>query len=404
MNHVVDRLHTVLYVLHTGSQYDGASKSFLTMLGGLCQHGIRPIVMLKKGGDMESVLRGQGIPVLSCNYRDNAYPPTDTLKQLLLFLPKLIGRFLLNEIAYRQLIRFVSGQRVELVHTNVSVTEIGFRVAHHLGVPHVYHIREYGDLDFGYRYFPSRHRLMSLLHAPGCYSICITKDIQRYNGLESWNNSRVIYNGIASRSSSLPSSGSGSYFLYAGRIQHAKGLDLLLDAYSQYVQSHTDALPLYVAGRVDEQDYYNVLLQFINEHDLKDKVFFLGPRSDMPELMRQARALIVPSRHEGFGRCMPEAMFQGCVVIGHDTSGTKEQFANGRAISGNEIGFPYASTDELYQQLCRVAKALPVELQPYRERAFDVVNQLYTIESNVEQTLLFYQDIFTSQSHSKEKI
>ena len=45
--------------------------------------------------------------------------------------------------------------------------------------------------------------------------------------------------------------------------------------------------------------------------------------------MSKALALFVPSSFEGFGFITVEAMFCGCLVIGRNTGGTKEQFDNG---------------------------------------------------------------------------
>lgn len=41
-------------------------------------------------------------------------------------------------------------------------------------------------------------------------------------------------------------------------------------------------------------------------------------------LMHKAKALIVASYYEGFGRMTAEALFCGCLVIGRNTGGTKE--------------------------------------------------------------------------------
>ena len=63
--------------------------------------------------------------------------------------------------------------------------------------------------------------------------------------------------------------------------------------------------------------------------------------------MRQAKAIIIPSHNEGFGRCMPEAMFNGCLCIGHDTGGTKEQMDNGTEATGEDIALRYQTEDQL---------------------------------------------------------
>ena len=55
-----------------------------------------------------------------------------------------------------------------------------------------------------------------------------------------------------------------------------------------------------------------------------DRVHFLGPRNDVPVLMKASRALILPSSREGLPRCVLEAMTMGIPVIGSRIRGTAE--------------------------------------------------------------------------------
>jgi glycosyltransferase involved in cell wall biosynthesis len=128
-------------------------------------------------------------------------------------------------------------------------------------------------------------------------------------------------------------------------------------------------------------------------------VVFLGERSDISDIMRQARALIIPSRFEGFGLCMPEAMFQGCLAIGHNTAGTKEQLDNGLELTGKEIALRYNTIEELTQLLKTVTERPSSDFDGYRLRAFDTVNQLYSSESNANSIYKFYNDIIQHKIH-----
>jgi glycosyltransferase involved in cell wall biosynthesis len=55
-----------------------------------------------------------------------------------------------------------------------------------------------------------------------------------------------------------------------------------------------------------------------------DRVRFLGYRSDLPELFRQASVVAVPSRHEGLVRGMIEAMSCGRPVVSFDVCSARE--------------------------------------------------------------------------------
>ena len=111
--------------------------------------------------------------------------------------------------------------------------------------------------------------------------------------------------------------------------------------------------------------------------------------------MRHAQALVIPSRSEGFGLCMPEAMFEGCLCIAHNTGGTKEQLDNGRKLKRKEIAFGYNSTNELAEILKNLFNGTikKEETDVMIADAFEVVNKLYSTEANAENVFKFYKEI-----------
>lgn len=386
----------IAYILHSTTPADGATKSFLVTLRGLMDMGVKPVIVAPDQRGIYGELKKMGIPVLATTYRLYTYPRGNTLSQKLLFLPRLLARLATNHMATRATIGFLRKHPIDIIHTNAGLVNIGFRAARKLGKPHIFHLREYGKLDFGYNYFPSiSHFYKQLDDAPQSFSICITRGIQRYHHQNEKASSRVIYNGICSQVHELPvqDKGHNDYFLYAGRLEPTKGIDTLLEAYLLYARNISEPLPLRIAGRTTSIDFMRKLQQFVAEHNLQDLVSFLGERRDITELMKNARAIVIPSLHEGFGRCMPEAILQGCLAIGRNTDGTKEQFDNGLDMTGEEIGLRYDTNEELSRLLKEVTVNPISYYQPYKERAFRVVNQLYTEENNIQQIYSFYKEI-----------
>ena len=389
----------VAYILSATIRSGGATKSFLQMLSGLMREGVSPVVIVPDQNGICKDLKEMGIPVYSTPFRMRTYPNGRTLSEKLLYLPRLVTRLITNRTAIRTTVSILRKHAIDIVHTNVGPVDIGFRAAQKLGIPHVFHLREYGELDFGLKYFPNkRHFYRQLDEAPRSYSISITRDIQRYHHQDGKENSRVIYNGICPAKKEMPVlNGEHDYFLYAGRIEPAKGVMPLLEAYLLYSRQASKPLPLQLAGHLNDGIYAKDLQHFIATNGLQELVSFLGDRNDITDLMRKARAIIIPSLHEGFGRCMPEAMMQGCLAIGHNTSGTKEQFDNGLELTGEEIGLRYNTCEELASLLLETGTCPPEKYQPYRERAFQVVNKLYTQENNVQKIKQFYQDILANE-------
>ena len=356
--------------------------------------GVKPVVIVPDHAGIYVDLEKMGVPVYAVTFRTYTYSHTETLVQKLLFIPRMVAKIIANKRAEKVVTRILKERRVDIVHTNVGLVNIGFRASRNLGLPHVYHLREYGEKDFGVRYFPRWNNFYRQLEANGSYTICITRDIQAYHHQKGKPTSAVIYNAICAQKDNKPlDAGPKEFFLFAGRLQSAKGVDFMLEAYSLYASKTAQPLQLRIAGELSDSVYVEKLKSFVALHKLQSCVKFLGECHNVEELMRGARATIIPSLHEAFGRVMPEAMLQGCLCIAHDTAGTKEQLDNGLRLTGDEIALRYDTTEELAQLLAEVASRPANYYDGYRERAFRVVNQLYTQESNARQVYDFYREI-----------
>lgn len=69
----------------------------------------------------------------------------------------------------------------------------------------------------------------------------------------------------------------------------------------------------------------------------KDKVRFLGFRTDMPELLRQASVIVITSQHEGLSRGMAEAMSIGRPVVSFDVCSAREILIDKSAGAGSVV-------------------------------------------------------------------
>lgn len=383
----------ILYILHTTNPHDGATKAFLFMLDGLIKKGYKAIVAMPSADGIYHLLKERDIEVFATMFKPNSYPKCRNAKEAMLFLPRLIARRWLIKKSVHRIWKFTRSKQIDIVHTNTSIIDVGFRTAKLLGVPHIYHIREYADL-IGVTYFPYKNSFYRQLNAPRSYNICITRNIQEYYLQTGKASSRVIYDGLISCDTpALPTIPKCDFFLFAGRLQTVKGLHQLLEAYRIYAQRSTSPLPLYVAGEHTDKQYSAEMIQFVAYHQLSKHVRFMGQRSDLPQLMQQARALIVPSTFEGFGFCMVEAMVNGCLVIGRNTSGTREQMENGRTTEGKDIALSYDTTEQLAERLTEVECNPPAHFTEYTTAAHHAVYSLYTIEQHVEQVAKLYETI-----------
>jgi len=382
----------IAYVLISTLRQGGATKSFLTLLKGAVEAGIQPLVVVPNKDGTYHDLLAMGVEVLVLDYRPAVYPWLKNFVDYLKFIPRLIGRIMVNRKAVRLLTTSLKEHGTDIVHTNVSVIDVGYRAAMKLGLPHIYHIREYGDKDFGMYYYPSKCIFLKHLQNSKCYSICITKGIQQHHSQQFCERSHVIYNGIFPSQSQKPSHNQGHYFLFAGRIEAAKGLDILLQAYTAYTSLTPMPLPLYLAGEVFDKHLQKKIESDSYKNGTHDNIHFLGPRTDIEDLMRHAHAVVITSPFEAFGRCMPEAMSVGCLTIARNSGGTLEQLENGFLTVGEDIALRFDTAEQLSRQLLYAAQISETEYEHITTKAWKTVNSLYCIDKYVQNVLAVYQE------------
>lgn len=385
----------IAYILHTTDMAGGATKSFLALLDCLLARGVEAMVVAPGRDGVCAELEKRHIGVWILTYRMAIYPYLRQKRDYLYFIPRLLLMAFQNFRASRKLLRILKSERPDIVHTNVSVTDIAYKAVASLHIPHVVHFREYGEADFGMRYFPSKRGCGRRLLATKSVPVAITHDIFGHHNLRRYAGSRVIYNGVCARSDVFSWHDKERYFLYAGRVEQGKGVMEMVKAYSVYADgAASEAYPLLIAGDDGLRPAYTAAIkEYARSCGLADKVRFLGVRSDVRQLMERAVAVVIPSLSEGFGRTMAEAMLAGSLCIGRDSGGTREQFDNGRRLMGKEIGLRFSSDDELPGLLSLVASTPQEQFRDTIEAAWRTVNALYTTESNAEAVFALYQEM-----------
>jgi glycosyltransferase involved in cell wall biosynthesis len=295
--------------------YGGATKAVMNLLEGEVAKSIQPLFILPSDTGIAHTLRQKGIPYEVLTYRMSVYPPLRCAKDILLFIPRLVGRIFVNWTAAKQLYSIAKEFKADIIHTNTSVNNIGYVVSRRLNIPHVWHIREYADLDFNLHYIPSKACFLKKLKEDQSYTICITKDIQKYNNLHNWPSSRVIYDGVLSKNQSALIVPKQPYFLFAGRLEQGKGIEDLLEAYAIYVKQTDHPVPLWIAGDTQDADYKKKLERMASSIDGTPSITFLGMREDILSLMQHTLALIVPQKRKALASLRLRACFPGLLSL-----------------------------------------------------------------------------------------
>ncbi len=378
----------ILYVLHTTSM-DGSSISFLTMIKSLKeQYGIEPYVIHPpetEMGDLTIELQRISIPCFAvpifCSWFDSKL---SCVKRMYLFLRSLKIKYK----SFKQIHKIAHRLHVDMIHTNVGVVHEGFWTAKLLKIPHVWHLREYQDLDNLHSSYPCKPFFFKLLKHS--YTVCTSYGIQRHFKLVDEKKSRVIYNPISSTNKEtqilLPKE---KYFLIANRIDDNKCIEDALYAFAIFLEKHPD-FKLFIAGKADSKAYYERLLKIVGELKIEESVEFIGHVRDVFSLMRPATALLVTSRFEGFGRMTAEANMCGCLVIGRNSSGTQE------ILNLTHGGWLFNDVDDLVEKIEHVVSLSDNEYLSLSKHAQAIALQKFSTERHANEINSLYSLISTN--------
>lgn len=234
-----------------------------------------------------------------------------------------------NELSACRIARIVKKNGIEIIHTNSSVVNIGALIKKYTGVKHIWHIREFGDLDFQMYPLLKKRRFYRFMNRYTDYFICISKAISEHYDHLSNEKKRIIYNGIDADYHIQREIGQHSCvnFLIAGRISRAKGQIYAVKACKRLVDSGVTDFHLYIAGAGH--------LDTELKGRVKNHITLLGLVENINEIRKGMDVELVCSEAEAFGRVTAEAMMGGIPVIGSNTGGTVELIKDG------ETGFLY---------------------------------------------------------------
>ena len=338
----------ILYISHN-TDFAGSNKALLNMAKNMILRGhVVKIVIRDDRGPLYDMLKKDNIPFSECGIRPTTYCEN---KNPLIWLKRNVVMYIRNLKCRKELLDICIAYKPDIIHSNIGPMDAGIYAATKLGIPHVWHHREYTNAYPGTCFFPSFDRFLSLTKKSNNFNICITKGI--FQNIKAQDKKDVvIYDGIFSeRESHIISYVKDDYILFVGRIEAGKGPLEIIKVFAKIVDKYPN-LQLKLAGKYQENDiYYNECLNLTRDLNIENRVDFLGFRKDVDKLMSKAKLLVVNSVFEGFGFITAEAMLNYCPVVGRDTTGTKEQFDTGLYYSGNEIAYRFLDQNSMYNAI-----------------------------------------------------
>lgn len=373
----------VTFITHYAELY-GANLSLLALIDGLKPLGIESRVIGPDAGDLMTALAARGVPA--------AVLPFEWWVSTKRSAEAVAGRAYRNLRHLRAITRQLREWGTDLVYSNASVFNIGALAAVELGVPHVWHLREFGRQD--YDLLPDLGRRMHRLgflsaDATVCVSHAIRKALLAGTERPSVH---VIYNGVGSgavfdarkqAADQLLTRTQPFTFVLVGRFRESKGQHVAIRAFATAAKRFPNCRLLMVggAGGTGDQKYFDDCRALPGELGVADRVDFWGYIPDAERAFLAADCALMCSRSEAMGRVTAEAMSCGRPVIGFDAAGTSELILHGRTgllYGHGETGLAEAMTHYLEH---------PADAVTHGEAGYALARQRHTTEGYAAQIL-----------------
>lgn len=234
---------------------------------------------------------------------------------------------------------------------------------------------------------------MNIAISKAVADLCVARDIfnyrQIYNGIEL---QKFFEQSIQSGSEKSPASNVAKkpmHIVHVGRFDAAvKGQDVLLNALA-LCKTHGVPVRATLMGSVTDETALGLReLQVLAEMlGLDNEVDFWVNRTDVPQLLAQSDLFVLPSRQEGLGLVVLEAMAAGVPVIVSNIEGPSELVEDG--VTG--LLFTAADANDLFRKIKRASEN-PALMAQIRRQA-SVFVERFDISAMKSAYFELYQDL-----------
>lgn len=331
------------------------------------------VCTLKEGGPLEKELQKEDIKIIKLPHSNNG----------------------VDYLSFWRLYKIFKEEKPDIIHTHNTQPFIEAGIAALLaGIPVKIHT------DHG-RQFPDKRRYMFAEWAFSHFTdqlVAVSEnlkdDISKYEGIRA-NKIKVISNGIdgnkyknkidkSKKRKELGIDNKHNIILgFVGRLSPEKGLIYLIKAMETLVKEFSNLL-LMIAGE-------GVLLEELKREaialGIERNIRFLGPRSDINEILGILDVFVLPSLREGLPLVLLEAAAASLPMIATDVGGNKQVVTEGIN------GFIVKPGDDI--SLSDAIKKLIMDEDMRKEfgcRSFDFFINNFTVEKMMKEYEIIYQD------------
>lgn len=389
----------VLYVTHYADMY-GANLSMLDLILELkSNYNVTPIVLVNKHGKLINELKKNNIPYITKKY----YTCSINIESGNIKFRRIVKRFIrLFTYPYVAYSIKAAYKHIDLVHSNSSMTDLGYYISRKLQCPHVWHIREYGLEDYSLIQIDNREKIKER-YEKSKYVIAISESIEKM--IRAINNNlmiEMIYDGVR-----IPIEYTKRYtnkkvinFCIVGLISEKKNQMEAVMATKLLLENGVNNFCVNIVGG-DSKGEKQRIINFIKKYHLEKNINIVEYQENVYSYLRNMDVGIVTSNKEAFGRVTIEYMSNYMPVVGANTGGTKELILNGKNgflyQSGNIIDLAdkmneFISNPDLLREMGSIARTFSLEFSDQKN-----ANAVYDVYKRV---LIFCEEKCKQQKNN----
>ena len=192
-----------------------------------------------------------------------------------------------------------------------------------------------------------------------------------------------------------PAVDSAVFVVHVGKLTPTKGQEDLLEAFADLAAEFPQSF-LVLVGEGEQRP---VLEARIHSLGLDSRAVLAGFREDALELMAGADLFVFPSRQEGLGGAVMEALFLGLPVIASTAGGIPELFEGLEDISSVVRLVQPGDVPALREALAQLLRLEPRLRHRWGELAGAYAREHFTASRMVEQTAALLDRLVTGNAH-----
>ena len=322
----------VLFIKHdmcSGVNFGGASQSLLDLIKSV-EGEVEPYVLFAEKGMAYDVFVQNGIKCYIHPFISVMKNSTHGRRHLLLHPWRTrFGKWIRFDLPCVFFVRkLIKEEGIDLVHTNMFDSALGWTLHHFLGIKHIWHIREYADRDHVWgKIAGGRKSLVEKMNSADA-RIVSSKTCLDFWGFKK-DNTWAILDAVRSVKDCCYEKNKQPYVLFCSCwLTGGKGAFKAVRSFGMSGLSK-EGVHLRFVGNITKV-MHRALLSLAEKYDCADSLEFLPFQANVKPLFMYAKVFLQPSVNEGMGRTVSEAMFYGCPVVAHASGGTLDLVEDGK--------------------------------------------------------------------------